>query len=378
MDHFKTGCVVIGAGVVGLACAARLAQAGHEVIVLEAADRIGTGVSSRNSGLIHAGLYYPQGSLKARLCVAGRQRLYEWCERHHVAHRRCGKLVVAMDEAEAGRLNAIGEKAIANGAGTWWADGQEVRRLEPALPASVEAALVSPETGIVDVHELMTSLEGVLIDHGGRIAFGARVSGADLEGGGLLLRVGTADGEMALQAPIVVNAAGLGAVGLARTLPGAERITARSRFAKGHYFRLAGKQPFSRLIYPVPVDGGLGVHLTLDLAGKARFGPDVEWLPEGAVEPFDYRVDPSRLEAFAAAIRHYWPQLDAARLAPDFAGIRPKLSGPGGPAADFSILGEADHGIGGLVHLLGIESPGLTACLAIAEAVAVTLNPALT
>jgi L-2-hydroxyglutarate oxidase LhgO len=354
--------VVLGAGVVGLAVARALALAGLEVLVLEAAAAIGTVTSSRNSEVVHAGIYYPTGSLKAQLCVAGRQALYGYCAAHGVTIRKIGKLIVASTPGEVGQLEAIQRQAAANGVALEWLDGAAARALEPAL--QVEAALLSPETGIVDSHGLMLAYQGELEDAGGMLAFNAPVVAGEVIPGGIRLDVGGAE-PMQLACRVVVNAAGLQAPAVARRIAGVPTQTIpRGWLCKGSYYGLAGRAPFQRLIYPVPEPGGLGVHLTLDLGGQARFGPDVEW-----VETEDYDVDLARAAGFYAAIRRYWPGLRDGALVPGYAGIRPKISGPGQPAADFAIAGPVVHGVGGLVNLFGIESPGLTASLAIAERV---------
>ncbi|MBV8035373.1 NAD(P)/FAD-dependent oxidoreductase [Roseateles sp.] len=348
---------VIGAGVVGLAVARELAQRGHEVVVIEAAGAIGTGISARNSEVIHAGLYYPAGSLKARLCLRGRRLLYDYCEARGIAHRRCGKLVVATRAADLPRLQALAAQGAANGVDDLeLLDRATLQALEPALRA--EGALSSPSTGIVDSHGLMTTLLGDAERAGAVLALASTVGGGARVGDGWRLRVE----DFELGARRVVNCAGLFAGQVAESLGIAAPPL---RFARGHYLALAGRAPFSRLVYPLPVDGGLGVHLTLDLGGQARFGPDVQWLPDTDPATLDYAIDPSLASAFEAEVRHYWPDLPAGALAPAYAGIRPKLSGPGEPATDFRIDVRP-----GLVSLLGIESPGLTASLALAEVVA--------
>ncbi len=354
MDEIET--VVIGAGVVGLALAARLAAAGREVVILETEALIGAGISSRNSEVIHAGIYYPPGSLKARLCVEGRRMLYEWCAAHGVEARKLGKLIVATEPEETAKLDALAATAARNGVeGLRRLSGAEARAMEPALRA--EAALLSPETGIVDSHGLMLSLLGAAEAHGAMLALGAPVLSVTAARGGFEVEAG-GEAPMRLFAREVANAAGLRAPGLApAAAPGPKML-----MAKGNYFRLQGRAPFSRLIYPAPVTGGLGVHLTLDLGMRARFGPDVEW-----IEREDYEVDPSRGESFYAAIRRYWPGLPDGALLADYAGIRPKLAGPeAGGAADFRIEGPETHGVPGYLGLYGIESPGLTSSLAIA------------
>ena len=362
----KVDCVVVGAGVVGLAVARALALQGREVLVLEAADAIGTGTSSRNSEVIHAGIYYAQGSLKARLCVEGRKQLYRYCAQRNVAHQRCGKLVVATSTDQLPALRAVQTHAQGNGVELQWLERDAARALEPALECV--AALHSPETGIVDSHGLMLALLGEAERHGAMLALGSPVVDGESTADGIVLRIG---GEAAteLKAKRVVNAAGLDAPALGRAIAAPAAVHApQAHFARGVYFSYAGKAPFSRLIYPIPEPGGLGVHLTLDLGGQAKFGPDVEWIAAP-----DYSVDPARAERFASAIRRWWPDLDAQRLQPGYAGVRPKIVGPGAPDADFRIDGPATHGTPGLVHLYGIESPGLTAALAIGEHLAATL-----
>jgi L-2-hydroxyglutarate oxidase LhgO len=359
--------IVIGAGVVGLAVARALAQRGLETIVLESERAIGTGTSSRNSEVVHAGLYYPTGSLKARLCVRGQQLLYEYCAARGLSHRRCGKLVVATAADQCGTLERLLATGQANGVHDLaLVTAAAARRAEPNLHCV--AALDSPGTGIVDSHALMLSLQGDFENAGGMLAFGAPVLGGQCGADGITLQVG-GEQPMALAAGVVVNCAGLHAQAVAATLAGlAAQHVLPLHLAKGSYYSLPGRAPFARLIYPVPEPGGLGVHLTLDLGGQARFGPDVEW-----VDTLDYRVDPGRAAAFHASIRRYWPALPDGALQPGYAGIRPKLAGPGAAAADFVIQGQAQHGVRGLVNLFGIESPGLTASLALAEAVVALL-----
>jgi len=357
----RVDAVVIGAGVVGLALARELARQRLEVIVLEAEDRIGTGISSRNSEVIHSGIYYPTGSLKARLCVRGQRLLYAYCEAHDVAHRRCGKLIVATDPSQVDALRQLRARAEANGVGDLrWLDAGEARRLEPRLRCV--AALLSPGTGIVDSHGLMRALRLEAEAAGAAVVLRSPVRGGRRAPGGLEVEVG-GDEPMTLLAGRVFNAAGLGAQAVARSF---EEIRPEAipplHLAKGSYYALAGAAPFSRLVYPVPSRGGLGVHLTLDLGGQARFGPDVEW-----VDREDYQVDPRRADGFYAEVRRYWPDLPDGALQPAYAGIRPKLHGPGEAAPDFLIQREEAHGVPGLVNLFGIESPGLTACLALAE-----------
>ncbi|GAB90974.1 putative oxidoreductase [Gordonia rhizosphera NBRC 16068] len=359
--------VVVGAGVIGLAVARRLARDGREVMVFECEDSIGTQTSSRNSEVIHAGIYYPAGSRKASACVEGRELLYRYCADHDVAHRRLGKLIVATDDAQLPDLERIAGRAAANGVTDLRpVDAGELHELEPQIRGV--GALLSPSTGIIDAHGLMRALRHDAQEAGAMIVLHSAITAGSVGGDPPL--VVEVDGADTLGCRMLVNCAGLGAWDVAGSLRGfpIDGVPPR-RFAKGTYFSLAhGSVPFGRLIYPVPVDGGLGVHLTLDLAGRARFGPDVEWVDE-----LDYRVDADRADAFAAEIRRYWPDLPDDALQPDYAGIRPKLSGPGEPAADFGLQGPADHGIPGLVNMFGIESPGLTSCLALARDVAALL-----
>src|SRR5499427_4753258 len=353
--------VVIGAGVVGLAVARALALAGREVIVLESAEGIGTETSSRNSEVIHAGLYYPTGSLKARLCVDGRQMLYRYCEEHGVPHRRCGKLLVAPAEKQLEKLHAIKRQADANGVtNLQFLQAAEARALEPQLRCI--AAYLSPSTGIIDTHAFMLALQGDAEAHGAAIAFRSPVTRGAVHENGIELEVGGAE-PTRIRARTVVNAAGLHAQNVASTIAGFPAAhVPPTYYAKGNYYSLIGRAPFSRLVYPTPNEAGLGVHITLDLAGQARFGPDVEW-----IDRIDYDVDPRRAESFYGAIREYWPGLKDGQLAPDYAGIRPKIVGPDAKAADFVISGPSEHGVPGLVNLFGIESPGLTASMAIGE-----------
>ena len=356
-------CVVIGAGVVGLAVARALALAGREVIVVEAAEGIGTETSSRNSEVIHAGIYYPKGSLMARTCVEGRRLLYAYCAEHGVPHLNCGKLIVATNEAESEKLAEIRGRAEANGVeGMRLLDASEARALEPTLHCT--AALRSPRTGIIDSHSYMLALQGDAESRGAMFAFHSPVKQGRVVEGGIELEVGGTE-PMNLRCRLVVNSAGLHAPALAHKFVGlpSDRIPP-AYYAKGNYFTLAGRSPFSRLIYPVPVPGGLGVHITVDLGGQAKFGPDVEW-----IDGIDYTVDPHRADKFYAAVRRYWPDLKDGALQPGYAGIRPKIVPQGAPAQDFTIQGPAEHGVAGLINLFGIESPGLTASLALAEQV---------
>jgi L-2-hydroxyglutarate oxidase LhgO len=393
-------CVVVGAGVVGLAVARALALAGREVVVLEAAEGIGTGTSSRNSEVIHAGIYYPKGSLKARLCVQGKQALYAYCAERGVPHRRCGKLIVATEAAQLATLADIRAKAAANGVGDLTPlSRQEAQALEPEIECV--GALLSPSTGIIDSHAFMLALQGDAEHAGAVFAFHSRVAWARVVDGGFKIEVQTLTGDSGTasttdsagragssstasasaggaaspaaiasstttwHARTLINAAGLHAPEVAARIDGLDaRHVPRAHYARGHYFTLSGRPRFQRLIYPVPQPGGLGVHLTLDLQGQARFGPDVQW-----VDGIDYAVDPRRANAFYAEVRRYWPALPDGALQPGYAGIRPKLAGPEAPNLDFRIDGPAQHGVPGLVNLLGIESPGLTASLAMGDLV---------
>jgi L-2-hydroxyglutarate oxidase LhgO len=361
-------CVVIGAGAVGLAAARALALAGREVLVLEKEPWVGSETSARNSEVIHAGIYYPTESLKATLCVAGKHLLYAYCGERGIPHRRLGKLIVAGNEAEIAVIHGVRRRAEANGVRDLeWVGSNELRALEPALAAI--GAYFSPSTGIIDSHALMLAYEADLEAAGGMVVLRAPVLGGRAGEAGFLLEVGGAE-PMQLACRLLVNSAGLQAPGLARRIAGIPPETIpRDYFCRGVYFTLSGRSPFRHLVYPVPEAAGLGVHLTLDLAGQARFGPDVEW-----IDGIDYTVDPRRGERFYAAIRSYWPGLPDGALQPGYAGIRPKISGPSAPAADFVVQGPAEHGVPGLVNLYGIESPGLTASLAIAERVAALLD----
>ncbi len=368
--------LVIGAGVVGLAVGAELARHGHETVVVEAQAGIGQGVSSRNSEVIHAGIYYAAGSEKARLCVRGKELLYAFCAAHGVPHRRCGKLIVATGDEQHAALDTLAQRAAAAGVPLQPMTAAQARSLEPELRCT--AALHSPGSGIVDSHALMLALQGELERHGGALALQSRVHSARFAARApAVVQVATPEGGYELAARLVVNAAGLQAPLLARHFAGlpAEAVPP-AHFAKGSYFALMAPPPFSRLIYPVPVDAWLGVHVTLDLAGQVRFGPDHEWLEVHDPGQIDYAVHPSRAEGFEAAIRRYWPSLPDGALAPAYSGVRPKIHGPGQPAPDFRIDGPARHGVAGLVNLFGIESPGLTSSLALAEWVRSLLDPA--
>jgi L-2-hydroxyglutarate oxidase LhgO len=357
----KVECVVIGAGVIGLAVARRLAQAGSEVIVLEATEGIGTITSSRNSEVIHAGIYYKAGSLMARMCVAGKRALYEYCQDHGVPHRNCGKLIVATTAKETEKLQSIKAHAQVNGVDDLQTlTGEAARALEPAL--NCEAALLSPSTGIIDSHSFMLALRGDAEDAGAAFAFHTPLVGGKADTGRIQIETG-GEAPMSLECRLLINAAGLDAPAVARGIDGMPiDLIPPAYLAKGNYFGCGVRAPFSRLIYPVPEPGGLGVHLTLDMAGQARFGPDVEW-----VDSIDYAVDPARAEKFYPAIRRYWPGLPDGALTPGYSGMRPKIVPPAVATQDFLIQGPRDHGIDGLINLFGIESPGLTSSLAIAD-----------
>jgi L-2-hydroxyglutarate oxidase LhgO len=357
-------CIVVGAGVVGLAVARALAERGLETIIVESESAIGTATSSRNSEVIHAGIYYPQGSLKARFCVEGRKRLYAYCAERGIEARRCGKLIVATTGEQVGTLAGIIEKARANGVDDLvMISRDEALGMEPAL--SCVAAVHSPSTGIVDSHGFMLGLQGDFEAAGGMIAFNAPLEHADCRADGITMAVG-GEAPMELRAKVVVNSAGLHAQALARRFAGLPQDTVPpTYYCKGNYYSLAGRSPFSRLIYPVPEAAGLGVHLTIDLGGQTRFGPDVEW-----IDDLDYEVDPRRADHFYSEIRNYWPALPDGALMPGYSGIRPKIQAPHEPARDFVVHGPAEHGVAGLVNLYGIESPGLTSALAIADHVA--------
>ncbi len=360
MDRVE--CVVIGAGVVGLAVARALALAGREVMVLEAADAIGTGTSSRNSEVIHAGIYYAKGSLKAELCVQGKNMLYDYCAERGIAHRRCGKLIVATSEEQLPQLQGIIAKGAANGVNDLvLLSAEEARALEPQL--NCVGAVYSPSTGIVDSHALMLSLLGDMENAGGMLALNSPLKQAQCAQNAIVL---VAKDGTELEAEWVVNAAGLSAPALASRFAGlAPEHVPTAYYAKGNYFTLSGRAPFSHLIYPAPEAAGLGVHLTLDMGGQAKFGPDVQWVDD----PADLQVDPRRGDGFYAEVRKYWPGLPDGALQPGYAGMRPKIQAPHEAAKDFVIQGPAVHGVPGLVNLFGIESPGLTSSLAIAERV---------
>ena len=360
--------LVVGAGVVGIAVARALALSGRSVIVIERADCIGSETSSRNSEVIHSGIYYPKDSLKAKYCVAGRRKLYEFCGERGVPNRRCGKLIVAANTAELAAIEALARRGEANGVDDLkMLSAAEAKAMEPALNSV--GALLAPSTGIVDSHALMLALQGEAEDFHAAFAFLTPFVGARVEDDGFAVETGGAE-PMRLKTTWLINAAGLSASHVASAIDGLNRAhVPQTRYAKGSYFALAGRAPFTRLIYPAPHTHGLGVHLTLDLAGQARFGPDVEWVDE-----ISYDVDPRRSAGFVDAIRRYWPGLPDDALAPAYSGVRPKLGGPSDPAADFRIDGPERHGIPGLVNLFGVESPGLTASLVIAERVAAALG----
>lgn len=366
-DIYQVDAIVIGAGAVGLACAAELTRRGREVLVLEAAGAIGTGTSARNSEVIHGGMYYPHASLKHELCVAGRRKLYAYLTERGVAHRKCGKLIVAAEPQEERKIAAIHQLAHDNGVENCaLLTADEIRALEPHVHCI--SAMLSPETGIVDSHGYMLALLGEIESTGGSLALNAPVlRGEALAGGGYEIEIGGA-APARMRCNVLINSAGLAAQAVAVSIAGipGEAIPPLV-LAKGSYFGCSVRAPFSRLIYPAPVDGGLGVHLTLDLGGRAKFGPDVEWLDHNDPTRVDYAVDLRRSESFYADIRRYWPGLPDDALTPDYAGCRPKLSRAGEPAADFRIDGPERHGLEGLVNLFGIESPGLTSSLAIAE-----------
>jgi L-2-hydroxyglutarate oxidase LhgO len=360
----KIDCAVIGAGVIGLAIARRLAMDGREVIVLEAADAIGTVTSSRNSEVIHAGLYYPPGSLKAKLCVQGNKQLYEYLEDRGIAHKRCGKLIVAGDASEEAALQQLQANALANGVDDLQLlSALEARAIEPNLTCA--AALLSPSTGILDSHALMLALQGDAENSGAAFAFLSTVNGGEVTGDGLILDVAGETGNMRLACGTVINTAGLGAQAVAAAICGMPKALIPPLYlSKGCYFTLGGKAPFEHLIYPLPTRSSLGIHYTRDLGGQGRFGPDAEW-----VDRIDYTVDPEHAAGFYASIRRYWPDLPDGSLSPGYSGIRPKVQAPGAEPADFIVQGPSEHGVKGLINLFGIESPGLTSSLAIADLV---------
>ncbi len=362
MDRVQ--CIVVGAGVVGLAIARRMSRSGCEVIVVEAADDIGTGISSRNSEVIHAGIYYPAASLMARHCVNGKHALYDYCRDHGIPHRKCGKLIVATTPEESEKLASIKARAVANGVNDLeFLDAAAVRAIEPELRGV--AALLSPSTGIIDSHAFMLALRGDAEDAGAAFAFNAPLLRAVAASDEILVDIG-GEAPMTLGCRMLINAAGLQAPALAKNIQGMPigKIPP-TYFAKGNYFSCGVRPPFSHLIYPVPEPGGLGVHLTLDMGGQAKFGPDVEW-----IDTINYDVDPSRMARFYPSIRRYWPTLPDGALTPGYSGIRPKIVPREVATQDFMIQGPDEHGIAGLINLFGIESPGLTSSLAIAGHVA--------
>ncbi len=370
MDQFEVECLVVGAGVIGLAVARALAHQGKDVVLVEQTDGIGNGISSRNSEVIHAGIYYPKDSLKAQLCVKGKTLLYQYCLENHIPHQKLGKLIVAQTEADILKLQSIRLHAQENGVlDLMFLSQKELSSIEPDL--SSVAALFSPSTGIIDSHAFMLQLQADFENVGGQCIFNTKLKALKFDAFGI--HVESENDNTKIIAKQCINAAGLNAVSFCQSLQGfSPVILPKAYFAKGNYFSYQGKVPFKHLIYPVPVHGGLGVHLTLDMNKAAKFGPDVEWLADN--EPFDYRVDESKKSDFVKAVKTYWPALNESKLCADYSGIRPKISGPSDIAADFCIQGEEVHGIKGFINLLGIESPGLTSALAIAELVAKKLS----
>lgn len=370
VDQFEVECLVVGAGVVGLAVARVLAKQGKDVILVEQTDGIGNGISSRNSEVIHAGIYYPKGSLKARLCVEGKERLYQFCSENHIPHQKLGKLIVAQNEAEVLKLQAIQKHAQDNGVlDLVYLSKQKLSEIEPEL--SSVAALYSPSTGIIDSHAYMLQLQADFENAGGQCIFNTKLKAIKSDARGIHLE--SEQDSTIILAKQCINATGLNAVSFCQDLQGfPAAVLPKAYFAKGSYFSYQGKVPFQHLIYPVPVNGGLGIHLTLDMNNSAKFGPDVDWLLQG--ETFNYQVDPAKKEAFLSAVKCYWPEINEAKLCADYAGIRPKISGPSEVAADFCIQNEDVHGVPGYINLLGIESPGLTASLAIADMVSEYLS----
>ncbi|MBI1339087.1 FAD-dependent oxidoreductase [bacterium] len=375
METFDADAVVIGAGAVGLACGRALARAGREVLVLEATGLIGSETSSRNSEVVHAGIHYAPGSLKARLCVEGRRALYDYCAARGIEARMCGKFVVAMDDSEAAAIEQLFARALENGVEhVSLVDGVDARRIEPNLSADTRLAIVSPVSGLFDSHGFMLALQGEVEAGGGAVVFGAPVVGGRVTRAGLEIEVAGAS-PATIRARTVVNSAGHHALPIARMIEGGPSYPDLAmHWAKGSYFVASGRAPFSRLIYPMQSRASVGLHLTIDLGGRTRLGPDAEWLADDAGPPFDYRVDPDRAAMFYDAVGRYWPGVRDRDLSPDYSGVRPKLAAQGEPSADFMISCPAAHGVGGLVHLLGIESPGLTSSLAIGEHVAAMLD----
>ncbi len=368
MDTFEADAVVIGAGAVGLACARALALKGRDVLVLEAASAIATETSSRNSEVIHAGLYYATGSLKARLCVEGRRKLYDYCAAHGVEAHRCGKLVVAVDDHEAAATPALLKRALDNGVeGCRLVDGAEARRLEPALSPDVRVAIHSETSGLFDSHGYFLALQGEFEDRGGALAFNSPAVRGEVTKDGIEIETG-GDSPTRIKARTVINAAGHYALPVSRLIAGGPQYEGLTmHWVKGSYFIASGRAAFARLIYPMHNQATQGLHLAIDLGGRTRLGPDAEWLADGAGPPFDYEVDPARAEHFYREVRRYWPGLKDGALTPDYSGVRPKIVARGGPSADFLIDGPDRHGVAGLVNLIGIESPGLTSSLAIGE-----------
>jgi len=368
MDTFEADAVVIGAGAVGLACARALALNGRDVLVLEAASAIATETSSRNSEVIHAGLYYATGSLKARLCVEGRRRLYDYCAAHGVEAHRCGKLVVAVDDHEAAGTPALLKRALENGVeGCRLIDGAEARRLEPALSPDVRVAIHSETSGLFDSHGYFLALQGEFEDRGGALAFNSPAVRGEVMKEGIEIETG-GESPARIKARTVINAAGHHALRVSRMIAGGPQYDGMiMRWVKGSYFIASGRAAFARLIYPMHNQATQGLHLAIDLGGRTRLGPDAEWLADGAGPPFDYEVDPARAEHFYREVRRYWPGLKDGALTPDYSGVRPKIVARGEPSADFVIDGPDRHGVPGLVNLIGIESPGLTSSLAIGE-----------
>ncbi len=360
IDTEKIDVAVIGAGVVGLAIARKFAKSGREVLVLESCDAIGTATSSRNSEVIHAGIYYPRGSLKAELCVQGREMLYEYCQSHGINHKKVGKLIVASDEAQTSDLEQLYQTGIKNGVcDLTLLDAKELSAMEPKLKAV--RGIHSPSTGLIDSHALMLSLQGDIENAGGVVAFKSPVIGGQIEDDGVVLSIGGAD-PMNITCNTVINSAGHGAWDIANAIDGIDKKTIPPHhMAKGNYFLLQGPAPFSRLIYPLPGSASLGIHYTLDLGGQGRFGPDVEW-----IESMDYSVDPARADSFYASIKNYWPDIKDGSLTPGYSGIRPKVQAQGEQASDFIFEATPE---GNIINLYGIESPGLTSCLSIAEKV---------
>ncbi|MGB0629233.1 MAG: NAD(P)/FAD-dependent oxidoreductase [Alphaproteobacteria bacterium] len=360
----RVDCIVIGAGVVGLAVARAVAFSGREVIVVETADTIGSETSSRHSEVIHAGIYYPQDSLKAKFCVEGKHALYEFCDGHGVSYKRCGKIIVATDEEQLPELEQLKANAAANGVeDLTWMTPQEVIEMEPAV--FCVGALWSPSTGILDSHSFMLALQGDAEEAGAMFAFLTPVTGGEVQSSGIRIDCGGA-APMSLAADLVINCGGLWAQSIASKINGIPAASVPpTYYCKGNYYTLSGRPPFSRPIYPVPEKAGLGVHVTVDLGGQVRFGPDVEW-----IDRIDYDVDPDRADKFYDAVRKYYPGLADGAIQPGYSGIRPKIQAPGEPAKDFVIQGSDEHGVAGLINLYGIESPGMTSSLAIADHVA--------